>query len=293
LGRSIAATGVWGAAGCKQEGAVIPSQENALLAALPRIERERIERHCVPVQLRQGEVLSAPGDDLARVWFPAGALIAQLTEGGDHDTLAVGLIGNEGMLGASLVLGGRSAPVRALVQSGGAALRMEADALRRALHDVPRLEGQLRLYLEAELRQFAQVAVCAAFHVVVMRVAYWLLLTHDRAQGDRFYLTHDLLAHLLGVRRSGVTAAAGTLQQRGLISYTRGRLLVLDRKGLEQACCRCYEVSRDALRPLQPDAAGALHHPGDEIGARRIARASEPRHGGDAPAVPRTAGARR
>jgi hypothetical protein len=173
--------------------------------------------------------------------------------------LAVDLIGSEGMVGASLVLGGRSAPLRALVQGSGAALRLDAEELRRALRQVPNLERRLHLYLEAELRQFAQVAVCAAFHVVAMRVAYWLLLTHDRAQCDRFLMTHDLLAQLLGVRRSGVTAAAGTLLQRGLISYSRGRVLVLDRKGLERAACGCYEVSRAALSPLQQSRPGIGH----------------------------------
>ena len=173
------------------------------------------------------------------------------------------------------MLGGGGVAHRLLVQGAGAALSMDAEGFRRALHDVPRLERLLRLQLHASLATYAQTAMCAAFHQVPMRVAYWLLETHDRTPGDRFYLTHDLLSQLLGVRRSGVSAAAGVLQQQGWITYTRGRVLVLDRKALERASCTCHEAARVAIAPLLEAEAG--HQIGDEIGARRLARAAEPR----------------
>jgi len=260
-----------------------------MLARLPRTERERIERHCTSAQLAPGQVLDA--DATPGIWFPTGALIAKVVEGGQRDTLALGLVGPEGMLGASCMLGAGGVRFRLLVQGAGSALRMEAEEFRRALHDIPRFERLVRLQLHAALAQHAQIALCAAFHLVPMRVAYWLLATHDRSPGDRLQLTHDLLAHLLGVRRSGVTAAAGVLQQQGLIAYTRGRVLVLDRKGLERASCTCYEASRVALQPLLEAEAG--HHPGDEIGARRIARAAEPQRNEEGAEVPRIATIRR
>jgi hypothetical protein len=265
---------------------VASSHENALLARLPRIERERVERHCTTVQMAPGDVLNPDQGPATHVWFPTGALVATMAEGGMRDTLAVGLVGNEGLLGGSLMLGAGGTPLRLLAQGAGSALRLDAEAFRRVLHDVPRFERLLRLLLHAELALHAQLAVCAAFHLVPMRVAFWLLATHDRSTGDRFYLTHDLLARLLGVRRSGVTAAAGVLQQQGLITYTRGRVLVLDRKGLERASCTCYEAARAALQPLFDAEAG--HHPADEIGARRIARAAVPnRTEDDTPPAPR------
>ena len=264
-----------------EEGVVTASQENALLGRLPRIERERVEHYCTPVQLAAGAVLNSDSNDTASVWFPAGALIAEIAEGGTRDALAVGLVGNEGMVGAAAILDGGGVSRRLLVQGSGAALTMDAEGFRRALHDVPRLERLLRLQLHASLATYAQTAMCAAFHQVPMRVAYWLLETHDRTPGDRFYLTHDLLSQLLGVRRSGVSAAAGALQQQGWITYTRGRVLVLDRKALERASCTCHEAARAALAPLLEAEAG--HHIGDEIGARRLARAIEPKPqpGGD------------
>ncbi len=252
---------------------------NALLAALPAPERARIEQRCERVALLQGQALGTPGAEINRVYFPTDSLIALMVDGGKHDALAVGLIGNEGMLGASLVLGGRSSPLRAMVQSSGGAWSMETEALRRILADTPLLERELRLYLHAVVAQFAQIAVCAAFHVVVNRLAYWLLTTHDRVQGDRFYLTHDLLSRLLGVRRSGVTAAAGILQRQHLIAYTRGRVLILDRRGLEQQACVCYRAAREAFTPLAQLAVPRDEGYGEPAGGRllRLVRGIEPR----------------
>jgi CRP-like cAMP-binding protein len=254
------------------------SPTNALLAALPRAQRELIEPYCLHVTLASGEIVARRGTEIEKVLFPTDALLALTVEDDAHDTLAVGLTGSEGMLGASLALGGKCWPLGAQVQSAGGALCIDAERFRTALADTPLLERELRLYADVALSQVAQVALCAAFHVVVRRVAYWLLLTHDRSPGDRFSITHELLSHLLGVRRSGVTAAAGELQRRNLIAYTRGRVVVLDRDGLEHAACGCYAVSRDAFKPLA-NLAAAIGGPGEPATERwqRIVQGAEVR----------------
>ena len=254
------------------------SPSNALLAALPRAQRDVIEPHCIHVALAPGEILARRGAEIEKVLFPTDALVALTAEDDSHDTLAVGLTGSEGMLGASLALGGRCWPLGAQVQSPGGALCIDAERFRTALADAPLLERELRLYADIALAQVAQVGLCAAFHVVVRRVAYWLLLTHDRSPGDRFSLTHELLSQLLGVRRSGVTAAAGELQRRNLIAYTRGRVVILDRDGLEHAACGCYVVSRDAFKPLA-NLAAACGAPGEPAAERwqRIVHGAEAR----------------
>lgn len=220
---------------------------NGLLAALPQRERNHILELCENVTLAQDEILTESGEHIRHVYFPIDSFLALLTAVDRHDALAVDLIGSEGMLGASLVLGDDIAPLRARVQGAGNAWRMSAADFQRALIESPMLERCLRLYLSVELTQLAQTAACAAFHVVEARLACWLLMSHDRAHGRGFYLTHDRLARMLGVRRSGVTTAAGVLQGRKLIRYTRGHIAVLDRKGLEQAACGCYRLVRDAF----------------------------------------------
>lgn len=222
---------------------------NHLLAALPQQERERVLNHCEPVNLALDEILGEPGERIGYVYFPADSFISLMTQVDGHDALGVGLIGSEGMLGASLVLGVHSSPLRARVQGPGTALRMKADDFQRVLTETPILERQLRLYLHVLISQLTQTAGCAAFHVVGVRLACWLLMTDDRANAHRFYLTHDRLARMLGVRRSGVTTAAGVLHGRKLINYTRGHISILDRLGLEQAACGCYRSMRDAFMP--------------------------------------------
>lgn len=230
---------------------------NDLLAALPQRERERVLKHCERVMLAQDAVLGEPGELITHVYFPVDSFVALLTQVDHHDALGVDLIGSEGMLGTSLVLGVDTAPLRARVQGAGSALRMKAADFQRVLTESPVLERQLRHSLHVLLLQLAQTAACASFHVVDVRLACWLLMAHDRAHGDRFYLTHDRLARMLGVRRSGVTTAAGVLQSRKLIGYTRGHIVILDRKGLEQISCSCYRSVREAFKRLAP---AAMYH---------------------------------
>ena len=164
----------------------------------------------------------------------------------------MGLIGSEGMLGVTLVLGINTAPLDAVVQGSGTALRLSASQLQRELRDTPALFKILSRYLYVLMAQLSQSVACSHFHETEPRLARWLLMTHDRAHADHFYLTHQRLADMLGVQRSAVTIAAGTLQKRKLICYTRGEINILDRAGLEAGSCECYgELTEDYNRLLR------------------------------------------
>jgi CRP-like cAMP-binding protein len=192
------------------------------------------------VDLALGAVLCQPGEPFEHVYFPISGFISQVVKINGHQPLELSLIGNEGMLGATLALGVQAASASAVVQGAGTALRMTAAQLRRELRDTPSLVLMLNRYLYVSIAQLSQSAGCTAFHEVEPRLARWLLMTHDRAHADHFHLTHEFLADMLGVRRSGITIAAGVLQRRKLIRYSRGEIRVLDRKGLEAASCECY-----------------------------------------------------
>jgi CRP-like cAMP-binding protein len=207
---------------------------------LPPAERNRILEQSIQVNLAFGDVLCESDQSIGYVYFPLTGFISLVAPMTGHQPLEMGLIGNEGMLGATLVLGIRSAPLRAVVQGSGTALRLTAAHFNHALGSCPRLLRRLNRYLYVLMTQLAQTAACTCFHTVESRLARWLLMTHDRAHADHFHLTHKFLADMLGVRRSGVTIAAGDLQRRDLISYVRGEINVLDRAGLEAASCACY-----------------------------------------------------
>lgn len=227
-------------------------RSRSLLASLSAAETTRVLDRCDSVALLQGEVLTTVGTPLSEVFFPIDCVIALFNEGGRHQALAVDLAGAESMIGSTLLLGRRHASLRAQVLCAGRALRMDADAFLQTLREVPRLGSQLMTCLDLQQAQYAQVAACTAFHVLERRLAWWLLMTHDRVSGDRFELTQDLLAAMLGVRRSGVTRAAVSLKDRKLIGYSRGRIVVRDRKGLEQAACVCYRLMHAAQQRLLP-----------------------------------------
>jgi CRP-like cAMP-binding protein len=259
-----------------QEQRVIPATAstsgNDLLAALPSRERENLLQLGETVALAQDEVLCNPGERIRHAWFPLDGFIALLAEVDGHDALAVSLVGSEGMLGAPLVLGVHSSSLRARAQGAGSALRIKSADFLRVLAAAPILERHLLRYLAGRLEQLAQTAACASFHVVEARLACWMLMAHDRAHGDRFTLTHERLSRLLGVRRSGVSTAAGVLQGRGLIEYTRGRIVILDRAGLERAACACYGRDRDEVAPVGV----AVVARGGEAVARDLAPAPAP-----------------
>lgn len=214
---------------------------NRLLIALPREARNQLLKDCEPVELAFGEVLYEPDEVIQHVYFPDSSFVSVIATA-DHRELEVGLIGNEGMIGIPLVLGLERSRLRALVQGPGQALRMRAQDFTRELRQNAPLRRKANRYLYVRFIDLAQSALCNRFHLVEARLARLLLMAHDRASTDSFHLTHRLIAGMLGVRRSGVTTAAGVLQRRGVISYSRGVITVLDRAGLEHESCACYQI---------------------------------------------------
>jgi CRP-like cAMP-binding protein len=219
--------------------------DNLLIAALPAAERRALLARSEQIELVAGNTLTEAGQRIRHVFFPTSGFISLITPVDRKAQLEVGLVGNEGMLGVSLILGVRTSPVRALVQGSGSAWRIDVTAFRDALAHNPALARSVCRYLYVLVNLLAQTAACGRFHLVEERLARWLLMTRDRAHSTRFHITHELLAQTLGVRREGVTQAAIALRGRNAIRYSRGNLEILDVQRLEAAACACYASAKD------------------------------------------------
>ena len=223
---------------------------NRLLSALPRKERELLLSHCEPVELVIAETLLHAGEPIPHVYFPTGGFISLVMPIDASEYLEVGLVGNEGMLGITLILGVDAAPFHALVQGAGTALRITAAEFLQLLEQSPALRPELQRYLYVLMSQIALTAACNRYHVVEARLARWLLMTQDRANCNTFHVTHLFMAFMLGVRRVGITKAASSLQQQKIISYHRGDITILDRAGLEAASCGCYRAGKETYERI-------------------------------------------
>jgi CRP-like cAMP-binding protein len=221
----------------------VPSaRSNRILEGLPPRDFRRLAGQLVPVNLRFGQVLYEPGKAIGYVYFPIDCLVSLLTAVDKHRTLEVGMVGNEGMAGMPFILGVGISGVRALVQGAGRALRMAAAPFRIEFNRNATLQHALYRYTYALMAQISQTAACNRFHETEARLARWLLMTSDRVGTQHFALTQEFLAHMLGLRRVGVTEAASALKVRKLIDYTRGKLKILDVAGLRLASCSCYQI---------------------------------------------------
>ena len=238
-----------------------PRAHNHLMELLPAKDRQRLLAVCQPVQLVLGDVLCEPGTPTRHVYFPIDAFISLIATTphdahapkAEHTTalgVEVGMVGREGMLGTELALGVATAPLQALVQGPGLALQVAHAAFMRQLSLSEPLRRHLLRYVHVLMAQQATAASCLRFHQIGPRLARWLLMSQDRAHSDHFHLTQEFLAHMLGVRRVGITAAASALQRSGLIAYRRGDLHVLDRPGLERVACTCYSANQRTYRAV-------------------------------------------
>jgi len=216
--------------------------QNRLLAALPALEYERLLPHLELVPMPLGEVLYESGGRLQHVYFPTTSIVSLLYVLENGASAEIAVVGNEGILGISLFMGGETTPSRAIVQSAGFGYRLKSQVLKQEFNRAGPMLRLLLRYTQALITQMTQTAVCNRHHSVEQQLCRWLLLSLDRLPTDELSMTQELIANMLGVRREGVTEAAGKLQRAGLIRYSRGRIEVLDRPGLEKAVCECYEV---------------------------------------------------
>ncbi|MEO8718736.1 MAG: Crp/Fnr family transcriptional regulator [Burkholderiales bacterium] len=221
---------------------------NRLLAVLSPADFARVRKHMQPVSLSLGQVLHEPGTRIRHVYFPYSSVISLLSLVSPNKGAEVGMVGNEGIAGASAAFGPNIAHLRSLVQGAGTAMRMSAPCLREECNTNASFNRALLRFSYVLLVQAAQTAACNRFHKIPARLARWLLVTRDRLHSDDFALTHQLMSVMLGVRRVGVTVAAGALEKQGLIAYSRGRMQIVKPKALERAACECYKIVRSAYR---------------------------------------------
>ncbi|MGD1913650.1 MAG: Crp/Fnr family transcriptional regulator [Rivularia sp. (in: cyanobacteria)] len=218
---------------------------NQLLGALPLEEYQRLVPHLENIYLMSGEVLCEPGETMTEVYFPTLAMISLVSIMENGSTTEVGLIGKEGMVGLPVFLGGHSTTSRAIVQIEGTAIKLNAKVLKSEFNRGGELQKILLLYTQALFTQASQNAACNRQHNIEARLARWLLTAQDCVVDSELHLTQEFISQMLGTRRSGVTVAAGILQQAGIIRYTRGKISILDREALEATACECYHVIKN------------------------------------------------
>lgn len=228
-------------------------KQNHLLAALPAKEFALISPHLEPVTLKLGQVLYESGGQLQHVYFPTTSIVSLLYVLEDGSSAEIAVVGNEGILGISLFMGGETTPSRAVVQSEGFGYRLASRLLKAEFNRFGPMMHLLLRYTQALITQMAQTAVCNRHHSVDQQLCRWLLLSLDRLSGDELKMTQELIANMLGVRREGVTEAAGKLRDAGIIEYSRGHIKVTDRRQLEQKVCECYAVVKKEFDRLLSD----------------------------------------
>ncbi len=223
---------------------------NRLLAGLPAEEYTRLLPHLEPISFELGEVLYQSSGQINYIYFLTDSIVSLLYTMENGMSAEIGIVGNEGVVGIALFMGGETVPNRALVQSAGTTLRMKACLLQDEFKRGGKFQQRLLRYTQAFVTQISQTAVCNRLHPVERQLARWLLLSHDRLQTDELVMTHEMIANMLGTRREGVTIAAGKLQDAGLITYYRGRISIINRMGLEATVCECYRVVKDEFDRL-------------------------------------------
>jgi CRP-like cAMP-binding protein len=228
-------------------------RNNFLLAALPEPEWRRWQRLLEKVEMPLGEVLYESGATLTHVYFPTTSIVSLLYVMENGASAEIAVVGNEGLVGVALFMGGESTPSRAVVQSAGHGFRLKAQWMKDEFNRAGPVLHLLLRYTQALITQMSQTAVCNRHHSLDQQLCRWLLLSLDRLQGNELVMTQELISNMLGVRREGVTEAANKLQQAGLISYARGRITVLDRAGLEKRTCECYAVVKHEYDRLLPE----------------------------------------
>jgi CRP-like cAMP-binding protein len=228
-------------------------RQNRLLASLPAADYERLAAELNPLELTLGRALYESGARLDSVYFPTTSVVSLLYVMTDGASAEIALVGNDGLVGVALFMGGETTPSRAVVQSGGWAFRLKSQLLKDEFNRGGALQHLLLRYTQALLTQMAQTAVCNRHHSIDQQLCRWLLLSLDRVPTGELNMTQELIANMLGVRREGVTEAAGKLQVAGLIQYSRGRITVVDRAELERRCCECYLVVKRECDRLLPE----------------------------------------
>jgi CRP-like cAMP-binding protein len=230
------------------------STGNRLLNNLPQVELERLLPHSKYIQLSRGEILYELGEAIRHIFFPVSGVISLLSTSSDGNSIEICRVGNEGMIGMPLVLRGNVMPCQTVVQVAGEALRFDAETFKKELTHDGQLEDRLLRYANSLLAQISHAAVCNHFHTTEARLSRWLLISRDQINADTFLLTQEVISHVLGISRTGVTKAANNLADAGLIRYRRGKITIVNRKGLEDCACECYRLLKEEFDKIVPAA---------------------------------------